>query len=727
MTQPRPEVGARRTAFRADVQGLRAIAVLTVIAGHAGLSQLPGGFVGVDVFFVISGFLITQLLLREVARSGRVSLRGFYARRARRILPAATVVTLVTLAASTYLLSALDTLEVVRDAVWATLFVANIRFASVGTDYFARDQLPSPLQHYWSLAVEEQFYVVWPLLLLVCVLLARRLQRRRGETGDAGTSSPDTAHPDTAHVVRVVVVVLALLTAASFAYGVWRTAEDPTAAYFSTPARAWELGIGALAAPLAPLVAARMPSTARGLLSVTGIGFIAAACLRYDETSPFPGTAAVLPVVGALLVLVAGAGGHEREPFPIRALGVRPMRVVGDWSYSLYLWHWPLLVIPVGYLGRELTPLEVAGAVLATFVLSGLTYHLVETPFRRARSLRVNRALVLYPLSLALVAGSAFGAQRYAEWRTGEHGDEPPVTVSELGRAAEGLDETVALVKASVLAAREGQAVPSDLTPDLVDIRDDRAGLGRCSYETDSLPLCPRGTAGTPEQTVVVLGNSHGRMWVPAFERVARERDLRTYYLVKVGCPAALVTVGAESEYTACTDFREWALEQVAELQPDVVVVATNVSESLLEDGAPVTDRATRDRLVRAGFDELFDRLAPIAGRTVLLRDVPELDESPEVCLSTGRPDLGDCLLSPTEDATRVADISVASARARDLAVIDPTPWLCWDSSCPAVIGSTIPYRDTGHLTTEYAAALAGDLDRELAPVLDPTPTPARG
>ncbi|MQW75858.1 acyltransferase family protein [Nocardioides sp. dk4132] len=704
MTQPRPEAGAR-SPFRADVQGLRAIAVLTVIAGHAGLAQLPGGFVGVDVFFVISGFLITQLLLREVARTGRVSLRGFYARRARRILPAATLVTLVTLGASVWLLSALDALEVVKDAAWATIFAANIRFAAVGTDYFARDQLPSPLQHYWSLAVEEQFYLVWPLVLVACVLLARRLTR-------------GAADPSPARTARVVMVTLGVLTAASFAYGVWRTEVDPAAAYFSTPARAWELGLGALAVPLAPVIAARMPSTARGLLSVTGLGFIAAACLRYDETSPFPGTAALLPVVGALLVLVAGAGGHPREPFPIRALGVRPMRVVGDWSYSLYLWHWPLLVLPVGYLGRDLTPLEVGAAVAATFLLSGLTYRLVETPFRRTRVLRVHRGLVLYPVSLGLVAAGAFAAQDYAEWRTGEHGDDPAVTVSDLGQEAAELDPTVALVKASVLAAREGQAVPSDLTPDLLDIREDRAGLGRCSYETDSLPLCPRGTTGTPEQTVVVLGNSHGRMWVPAFERIAREHDLRTYYLVKVGCPAALVTVGSQAEYAGCTTFREWALEQIAELDPDLVVVATNVSETLLHEGRPVEDPAERDVLVRAGFDTLFDRLAPIAGRTVLLRDVPELDESPEVCLSTGRPDLGDCLLAPTPDATRMADLSVASAQERRIPVIDPTPWVCWDGSCPAVIGSTIPYRDVGHLTTEYAAALTEDLERALAPLL---------
>src|ERR1044072_2242132 len=164
----------RQPTFRADVQGLRAIAVLTVIAGHAGVPFLPGGFVGGDVFFVISGFLISQLLFREVERKGSLSIRDFYARRARRILPAATVVTIATLVASLIWLSVVDSREVVKDSAWATFFAANIRFARVGTDYFSQEEGPSPLQHYWSLSVEEQFYLLWPLILLVCVLIVRR-------------------------------------------------------------------------------------------------------------------------------------------------------------------------------------------------------------------------------------------------------------------------------------------------------------------------------------------------------------------------------------------------------------------------------------------------------------------------------------------------------------------------------------------------------------------------
>src|SRR4051794_9792346 len=234
VASPRSERGRTVAShFRRDIQGLRAVAVLTVIASHAGIPHLDGGYVGVDVFFVVSGFLISSLLFREVDRSGRLSLAGFWARRARRILPAATVVTVGTLVASMLWLSLVDARQTVYDAGWATVFAANIHFAARGVDYFAQGETLSPLQHYWSLSVEEQFYLAWPLLLLAAVLLVRR---RGGRHTDAGRLP-----------VGAVAVLLAAGVLASFGWSVVHTADDPVAAYFSTLARAWELGIGALA------------------------------------------------------------------------------------------------------------------------------------------------------------------------------------------------------------------------------------------------------------------------------------------------------------------------------------------------------------------------------------------------------------------------------------------------------------------------------------------------
>jgi len=692
-------------AHRNDVQGLRAIAVLTVIASHAKVPFLPGGFVGVDVFFVISGFLISQLLFREVERSGRVSIPGFYARRARRILPAATLVTIATIVASAIWLSAIDLVEVVKDALWAVFFAANIHFAAVGTDYFAQEEPPSPLQHYWSLSVEEQFYLVWPALLLVLVLVARR-----------------RALPK-----RLVLAVLVVITLASFVWSVVSTSSDPLAAYFSTPARAFELGLGGLTALVATRLAGRWSALVRGLVCSAGLVLILVACVAYGDQTPFPGSAAAVPVVGSALVLLAGAGGQARQPLPIRALGVLPMRVVGDWSYSLYLWHWPVLIIAE----RKVDPTLVHGlgfwrtalCIAVVFVLSALTYRYVEQPFRSPRRFPVRRALTLYPAAVALVAAGSLGGHYYSEYASGALGDNPAISLTNFGvkdpsRFKLDKDPKVALVQASVIAARHHMAIPSKLDPDILTVRNDEPDVGACDYEHDSRQLCP---FGDPEadRSIVVFGNSHGRMWIPAFDKIGKELGYRTYYFVKPNCAATLVSVGelvpGSPLWPACDDFRSWALDQIATLHPDLVVVSSSGPNPVLYDKEG--NRIPKDGIdaaARDGYVDLFTRLSTTAQHTVLLRDVPKSEELPDECLTKKGNDLGDCLFKPLAASVTDADLSVQAAEQTGTQVVDPTKWICWDGSCPAVIGNTLPYRDRGHLTTTYAASLSDELIKAL-------------
>ncbi|MGZ4465230.1 MAG: acyltransferase family protein [Nocardioides sp.] len=684
---------------RGDVQGLRAVAVLTVMAAHASVPGLQGGYVGVDVFFVVSGYLISHLLFAEVERTGSLSLAGFWARRARRILPAATLVTVATLLASLVWLSLVDARQVVTDAAWATAFAANLHFARDGVDYFAQDQGPSPLQHYWSLSVEEQFYLVWPLLLLALVA-ATRGERRRSRLPR-----------------RDLAVVLGVLTLASLAWSVTRTGADPVAAYFSTLTRAWELGLGALTALLAPRLVRALTPRALTLAATAGLAAIAVACLTFTVRTPFPGYAAALPVLGTALLLLAGAGEHE--PAPSRWLGRRPLRTVGDWSYSLYLWHWPVLVLAERHLGRPLTGVETSSALLATFALAAATYRLVETPFRSgrpARALTVPRAVALYPACVALVAVACTGAWTWTAWRGGELGDDPAVTVDEYA-APPGTDPTVALVRASVLAARDHRPVPSDLTPDVLDLRDSVADVGDCDYTEDVRTLCPRGDTGA-DRTLVVTGDSHARAWIPAFDEIARHSGWKAYYLVKPQCTAARVSVGDLEDgrpWPACDDFHDWVLQQVDELDPDLVVVASSPPvNGVWVDGRHVTDTDGEARALAAGYDDLFGRLTALAPHVALLRDVPKSPEDPGTCLTTGDPDLGDCLFTPLERSRALGRVPVREARAHGVTVTDPTPWVCWHGACPAVVGSTITYRDTDHLTTEYAASLAEPLGRDL-------------
>jgi peptidoglycan/LPS O-acetylase OafA/YrhL len=671
------------------------------MASHASVPLLQGGFVGVDVFFVISGFLISLLLFREVDRSGSVSIPSFYARRARRILPAATLVMLATIVASAIWLSAIDLLEVVKDALWAVFFAANIRFAAVGTDYFSQENPPSPLQHYWSLSVEEQFYLVWPALLLVLVLVARRRALPRG----------------------LVLAVLVAITVASFAWSVIYTGSDPLAAYFSTLARAWELGVGAITALVATTIAARWSALVRGLVCVAGLVAIGIACVTFSDSTPFPGYAAALPVVGSALVLLAGAGGQETQPAPIRALGVLPMRTVGDWSYSLYLWHWPVLIIAARKVDPDLAHglgfWRTAVCLVVVFVLSALTYRYVEQPFRSPRRFPVRRALTLYPAAVALVAAGALGGHYYSEWSSGALGNNPAISLSNFGVKDPSKyqlddDQTVALVQASVIAARHHMAIPSQLQPDILTVRDDEPDVGACDYEHDSRDLCPRGDPDA-DRSIVVFGNSHARMWIPAFDKIGKELGYKTYYFVKPNCAASLVSVGelvpGSPLWPECDDFRSWALDQIATIHPDLAVVASSGPNPVLydKDGNRIP-KAGVPAAVEDGYVDLFQQLSTSAKDTVLLRDVPKSEELPDECLTRKGNDLGDCLFKPLAASVDDADISESAARSTGTQVVDPTRWICWDGSCPAVIGNVLPYRDRGHLTTLYAASLADEL-----------------
>jgi peptidoglycan/LPS O-acetylase OafA/YrhL len=313
------ETSLRERTFRPDIEGLRAIAVLAVVLFHAGVPGIRGGYVGVDIFFVLSGFLITGLLLREHQRRGSVSLPAFYARRARRILPAATLVLIVTVLATYYWLGYIRGAVTALDGRWTAAFAANLRFALQGTDYFGHRMAPSPLRHYWSLAVEEQFYLVWPALLLLTATVARGVALR-----------------------KKLVAVLAVIVIGSFGWSVVETRMDPVWAFFSPLTRAWELGIGALLA-LGTTWLRRLPDHLGPWLSWAGLLAVLLSLVLLTSRTAFPGYAAALPVLGTALVIIAGtlrpASGAEA------VLGRAPLQWLGKASYSWYLTHWPVLII----------------------------------------------------------------------------------------------------------------------------------------------------------------------------------------------------------------------------------------------------------------------------------------------------------------------------------------------------------------------------------------------
>ncbi len=534
------------------------------------------------------------------------------------------------------------------------------------------------------------------MLLLLATLIAHRRRRTSPDTGDDSGG---------ARLRPAIVVILLAVCGLSLAWSIHSTAVDVTAAYFSTPARAWELGIGGLAAVLVATPSVVVPRWGAEALGWLGAALVAFAVLTYDGSTAFPGVAALVPVLGAAFLLVAGSGAAAQRSTLVRLLSWRPLTLMGAWSYSLYLWHWPVLQLARQHWERRLSLSHVVIALAVTFVLSAATYYLVEEPFRRGVRWRPPvRALLLYPTSLALVFAAAFGGHLYIDGRLGDLADNPGVAVADYRQDGLSADPAVALVEASVLAAEDGRPVPGNLSPSLGKARESIAPLGECDYRTGTRRLCPTGTPDS-DRVIVVMGDSHARAWAPTFTRIGEEHDYAVYHLVYSGCPANAVTrrdPANGTPWTACDDFKEFALQQVAELSPELVVVANS---------------AYRGDLLTSQMDGLADELRELqasARRVAVVGDLPTLSRMPGVCLSSQGVDLGDCLLTAEPSTHRLQQQFHDVASDVGAEFVDAGRWFCVRQKCPSVIGRFVPMRDRDHVTVEYAEQLAEPMARAL-------------
>ena len=669
-----------KPARRADIQGLRAVAVALVVADHVGLRGVPGGFVGVDVFFVISGYLITRQLLREAWGTGRVRLAHFYARRARRILPAATAVIIAILGVAAATQSFADLGDIGHDALWSSFFLANVHFASVGTDYFAAHAGASPFQHYWSLAVEEQFYLVWPLLVAV---LAPRIPR------------------------WALFVVTLSIVAASVAWSVQLTSSDPTVAYFSAPARAYEFGLGALLA----IAQLRMPGSARALLGFTGLGLIAHAVLTLNASSPFPGWHAVEPAWGAVCLLASGAG-------PVaRLLSTAPMRGLGAISFSVYLWHWPVLQLGPDLAPKYVPPWAVQpwALIVITLLLSIATYWLVERPFQwpRLPFTSGRRGLMLWPFAVGLVLAAvaetgvyaqsamAADAHRAQKWYDTHDVAPPPPTVAE--QLAAGVDQ-----------ARENAPMPPTLALDRV-----RADIWHNAYPCAAPgravvpPACVEGDT-TATRTVVLLGDSHAGQWLPALDRLGQRDHYKVIPLVKSACAPFDVPQTIDGKpFGSCPQFRTWALAKIAELHPDAIVVGDRGLSGIVPPQGQTEEQAWS-----AGVAATVTRLVPLAPKVEVISDLPVRTSVAYECLTTQGNTQGSCLAQVAGEGIRSNSLTQAAMAGTGAVYVDAVPLVCAPDGCPAVADDKPVYFDDNHLTTTWARHVYDELGKLLGPLV---------
>ena len=601
------------TAKILEIQGLRALAATLVLIFHA--KFVSGGFIGVDIFYVISGFLITGLLLKELNVNGRISLKAFYLRRSKRLLPASFLVLFVTAIFAWLVLPPISRGSIGRDLIATTLYISNYLFAWWQNDYQNLNATPSPFIHYWSLAVEEQFYIFWPLFIIALAKLKS---------------------------ARKFLIGFSTVTIVTFALGVWLTIVAPIWAFYSLPTRAWELSVGALIALLPTL---RRQSR---LLAILGAIALIIAALWFNERTPFPGAYALLPVIGTA-ALLSSIGSW---PQPLKWLATNRVSVwLGKISYPLYLWHWPVLVLPIALFARDLYLWERIGALILTIILADLTTRFVEEPLR-ARNFKPRRVVLSTALAMVFALLVGFGIAQ-------------STTSSILVNG-----------KQVTLASIESRPTPYD----------DGCHL---NYHESVSPLCEFGKLDSAK-TIVLYGDSHAVQWFPALEKLATEKGFKLITLTKSACPSIDVvreSVGA-FKMSNCAAWRENAIARITAAKPDLIILSS------FEHFVPEGDPRNVEQWWAAGSERTFQTLRPLTSKIVYLLDTP-----------LPKRNIPNCLASTSADKC-LADSTLGLPQVAQFEIINPANWLC-TNNCPGIVRGNVAYRDASHISVATSLELS--------------------
>jgi peptidoglycan/LPS O-acetylase OafA/YrhL len=653
--------------FRPDVEGLRAVAIALVVLYHANVPGLTGGYVGVDVFFVISGFVITGLLLRERSATGRTSILSFYARRCRRILPAATLVILATVIATYVAIGVIVGTTTADDGRWAAVFLSNFHFQAVGTNYLTANRPPSPLQNFWSLSVEEQFYFVYPtLFLLIAGIKTVRISVRTRLT-----------------------VLLGLVILGSYWLSVTQTASHSTTAYFSPFTRAWELALGALVAVSTSWLK-QLPARAAAVITWSGLATIVLSAFAFNSQTEYPGSLVAIPVVGAALVIACGAvvPGAGAESL----LGLGPFRWLGRHSYSLYLWHWPVLVIAAERAGKTALPLGDNLVLIAIAVLvSMVTYRLVENPIRHWQLPAAKTVALGVSLALGTVLFLSI-------WMSSEHGSSSIPEVFAAPNSGVVIRQVTSApritnVSASIKATHFGGAY---IEGSQYEPQPCQADL---SQSTEV--ICPLGDKSS-HHLMVVYGDSHALMWIPPLETIAIERHWKLVVLGKYSCPAVPLTVngfpglgmtpGADM---SCDEWHVWATKWIETHRPGLLIVSQSDSY-----GPP---QASGTRAIpftgsqwEHGLTKLFTSFRVPNMRMVLLGTTPILARPGPICLESHPHDVQACSTPVSDAESPLNKVDKSTAAAQGLGYVDTLPWFC-STTCTPIIGNYEVYDESGN------------------------------
>ncbi|HEY3683372.1 MAG TPA: SGNH hydrolase domain-containing protein [Streptosporangiaceae bacterium] len=661
---------AAHTGYRPEIQGLRAVAVTLVAAYHVWLGRVSGG---VDVFLLLSGFFTTGALLRRRQRAGGTGIVAYWARTLRRLTPTSTVVLLAVVVGSLLVDLHSRWVTTLHEIVATALYVENWHLADSAVDYLAAHDAASPVQHFWSLSVQGQFYLTWPLLIAGTALLARWL--RRSET-------------------RVVLAVLAGLFAASLVYSVVRTSADQAYTYFDTVARIWEFALGGLLVIVLPRL--DPPRAVRVALGWLGVAGLVSCGLVLQVSTVFPGYAALWPTLSAVAVIVAGTSGARYGAD--RLLASRPLRHLGDVSYALYLWHWPLLVFYLAATRRSEVSLKGGVVVLvAAYLLAVATTKYVENRFRYGATPRGSFAFCAACLAVVLAVCGA--------WSGG-------ITLEKRHLATLAAD-TADYPGAALMAGSGGSAAATKpgvpVLPGPLTVSDDEPSAFHGCQQTiagDKARVCAYGPAHA-SRTIAIVGGSRAGHWLPALQRAAKRESWRLLYITKASCLfSGVPQVNHREPYPACDRWNADAMRVLRRLRPDAVFTTATYVD------------AHRREYVPAGYEDRWRQLDRMGIPVIAIRDVPRPGFSVPECVERygAGSDRCDRRRADFYDGRPLA--AHFTALPPNVRLIDMTEYLCGPATCPAVIGNVLVYFDDSHFTTTFARTLAPMLRTRVAAAL---------
>nr|WP_106781395.1 acyltransferase family protein [Lysinibacillus timonensis] len=651
--------------FRQEIEGVRVVASLLVAIYHIWLGRVSGG---VDVFFIVSGFLITTSLLSRMERDGKIHLIENYLGLIKRLIPLAFIVLFVTTIVSIMIMPQVQWQQIISETIASAFYYQNWELAFNSVDYLEQNNEASPLQHFWALSIQGQFYLTWPFVIMLSFLLARKMFKLPPR--------------------KTVLTVLVIFFIVSISYSIYKTTVNQPWAYFDTFARVWEFSLGGILALLISYVS--LKNTASTVLGWLGLAIICLTGVLLPVSSVFPGYAALLPTTGVILVLIAG---ENRTRFGVEnILGSKPLLWIGSLSYGFYLWHWPLLIFYFAYFKKETVPF-VDGLIilLCTFVLSFITTKILEAPVRKlnVKQSKLKIASTALAFMLPVIVANVW-------WSTQlPHSNEAKPTEYSI--------EDYPGAK----AIYEGIVPPPDVEPipSMLEIKDDLplfySEKGCVTRQGDKLAMCSYGETENPKYTLALVGGSHSGHWFPTLNEFAKELSIRIDVYNHDGCRFTNDDFGGVVNQ-ACLDWNELLINELIENPPDLVFTTANVNKG---DTVP------------SGYINQFKRLEGIT-KILAVRDNPRMAEDIPLCLER-ESDYMKCTVPRDEALSDIPPWENTEGIPSNVQFADLSDYFCDETTCHSIIGNVIVYRDAHHLTAAYAKTLAPVLKEHVVKALE--------